>query len=600
MTMARFRVPSLPSLAPLALGLALAIHPAAAQDFKRIAPKEMPPNPELRSLPAPASPVSPGGATVLLPALKGLVFTGRATQIQPGGLGTAGVDTSRVDLLDSPLFREVVGPYLGRPLTLDRLNEIVKLTVVFFREHDHPLVDVIVPEQDITGGTVQVLALEFTAGAVRTEGNRWFSDDLLLSGIRTRAGDRVLAGALLEDINLLNENPFRRVDLVYQRGAEPGQSDIVLRTEDRFPVRVYTGYENSGTASTGLGRAMAGFNWGNALGLGHMLNYQATGSSDVLPGRPSPHIDGRPGMPRYLAHSGSYVAPLPWRDRLSVFGAYAETVPALSDSFNMVGVSWQGGARYAMPLARLGEYRHELSLGGDFKRTNNNLDFGGTQIYGNHIDIAQGVIDYTGGLPDPWGSTGLSANLTLSPGGVTSGNTRRAFTGGGGRDVGRPRYLYGRVGVDRSVDLPKGFGLSARGQLQASTDPLQSSEQFGIGGATTVRGYSERAANGDRGWLLSGELLLPAFSVVGTLTDGKDAVDSLRPHAFLDAGHVSNRSELSGQSRAVTLTSTGVGFRYALPPYASVGFDYGVQLRQSASGTATRGSMAHLAITAGL
>lgn len=574
--------------------------PAPAQDFQRIAPKELPPNPELQSLPAPALPAARrGGGDVLLPALKGVSFVPRADQIQPGGVTGDGIDTGRVDVLDEAAFRALVAPYLGQPLSLDRLNEIVSLTVVYFREHDHPLVDVIVPKQDITNGTVQILVMEFTAGTIRAEGNQWFSDDLLLAGIRTHRGDRIRASSLLDDVNALNQNPFRRVDLVYQRGERVGESDIVLRTIDRFPLRVYTGFENTGTPTSGTGRLMAGFNWGNVFGIGHMLNYQITGSSDALPWRSKPEAEGRPDEPRYLAHSGSYTAPLPWGDRVNLFGAYSRTVPTLADSLNMTGISWQVGARYTAPLPRMGDYRHELSLGADFKRTNNNLDFGGTRIYGNDIDIAQGVAEYTGRLSDGWGSTGFSLSVIASPGGVTPGNTRDAFTGGGGRDGSRPHYYYGRLGFDRQVTLPYGFGLSARGQAQIASAPLQSSEQMGIGGASTVRGYKERAANGDSGLLLSTEVLLPDIGIAGLLSGQAGIGQSLRPHIFFDTGRVANRTDVGGQARSVTLSSVGAGFRYALESYVSASFDYGVQLRPVSAGT-PRDRMVHLALILGL
>jgi hemolysin activation/secretion protein len=573
---------------------------ALGQDFQRIAPKELPANPELRELPAPpVSPALPSNAKVLVPALKGLVFLSKADQVQPHGTTAAGIDAARVDVLDQARFRELLAPYLGQPVTLDRLNDIVKQTVVFYREQDHPLVDVVVPEQDISGGSVQIVVVEFTAGSIRAEGNEWFSSDLLTSAIHLNSGDRVLGSALVDDVNTLNQNPFRRVDLVYQRGGQPGRSDIILRTTDRFPLRVYAGFENSGSETTGRERLMAGFNWGNVAGLGHILNYQITGSSDVMPWESYPRIEGRPRLPRYLAHSGSYIAPLPWGHQLSFYGAYAKTVPTLTNSFNSVGVSWQTGGRYAIPLPRVSDYRHDLSFGADFKRTNNNLDFGGTRVYGGNIDIAQGVIDYSGSLPDAWGSTRWSINLTLSPGGITSNNTTRAFTAQGGRAGSRADYAYGRLGVDRVFTLPSDFALNMRYQLQLANTALQSSEQFGIGGATTVRGYGERTANGDQGWLYSTELQAPSFSVIDTVTNGKENRDAMRFHVFFDMGRVSNLKEIVGVPRAVTLTSAGAGFRYVLQPYASAAFDYGVQLR-SAPNARTKSGMAHVSIVIGL
>ena len=49
--------------------------------------------------------------------------------------------------------------------------------------------------------------------------------------------------------------------------------------------------------------------------------------------------------------------------------------------------------------------------------------------------------------------------------------------------------------------------LSARLDGQWSDEPLIPGEQFGIGGARSVRGYEEREASGDSGFFVSAELI---------------------------------------------------------------------------------------------
>jgi len=137
-----------------------------------------------------------------------------------------------------------------------------------------------------------------------------------------------------------------------------------------------------------------------------------------------------------------------------------------------------------------------------------------------------------------------------------------------------------------------------RGQIQAASGPLQSSEQFGLGGAGSVRGFAEHAAAGDRGWLFSSEFQFPTIGVLGPLTGAAEAADQLRFHLFLDAGRVSNLSDIPGTPRSQGLVSAGAGFRYALPPHASLNVDYGVQLTRAPAGT-TRNGMLHLAVVVG-
>ncbi|MCW2247746.1 hemolysin activation/secretion protein [Azospirillum fermentarium] len=561
---------------------------ASAQDFERIAPKEPPANPRAGALPAPPpeKPGLPGGRAAILPALKGLVFHARADQLQRHGVTVSGVDTAEVDVLDTPEFHALIAPYLGQPVTLDRLNEIIRATVIFFREHDRPLVDVLVPEHDISTGTVQILALEFRAGQVRTEGNEWFSDELLLSQVRTASGSRISGRGLLEDVNWLNQNPFRRTDLVYQRSEQAGASDIILRTTDRFPVRVFGGYENTGTQSTDRNRTFAGFNWGNALWLDHQMSYQFTASPDFW-------RDGLGAKPHFAGHSGSYTIPLPWRHTLTLFGSYAESVPDLPQSFRQIGRSSQASARYTVPLSEIWGITHQLQAGFDWKRTNNNLEFGGVSVLNNAADVAQWTAAYSASRPDAWGTTALNAGVFFSPGGFNDKNTSAALqTQRAGVEA---RYAYARIGVDRLTPLPEAFSWLVRVQGQLASGPLMPSEQLGFGGNGSVRGFEERQINADQGVLFSTELRTPDISLT-KLLGARDRDDKLQFLGFWDYGLAQNRAPGTGEPKTASLSGVGVGLRYTLAPALTVAFDYGWQV-VGKQGFTTGQGRPHIALT---
>lgn len=571
--------------AALTLTLPAAV-PAAAQDFERIAPKTLPANPPAQGLPAPpAAAPTPGGRDALLPSLKGLVFLSSAGQLRPGGVPDQGIDSARVGVLDTPDFRKRLAGFLGRPVTLDMLNEISRLAVIQFRDSDHPLVDVVIPEQDISNGSVQILALEFRAGAVRTEGAEWFSDSLLLPQVRTSPGGRIIASSLLDDLNWLNQNPFRRVDLVYERAQEPGRSDIVLRVQDRLPFRAFAGYENTGTETTERGRTFVGFNWGNALGLDHQLSYQFTSS---------PGFWNNPTeKPRSASHSGSYIIPLPWRHTLTLFGSYSESVPEIDSSFHQIGRSAQASARYGVPLPGVERITHDLTAGFDWKRSNNDLEFGGVSVSSTAADVAQWMVGYSASRADGWGGLAASANLFVSPGGFNSHNTTAAFqTQRANTDS---RYVYGRLSLDRVTRLPHDTSWIVRLQGQMSNGGLLSSEQLGLGGGTSVRGYDERASNGDQGFIAVNELRSPEYGLMRQLT-GRDAGDRLHVLAFWDYGIANNRNPGFGEAKTAHLSGVGVGFRYSLPPYISLRFDYGWGLI-TPTGKSDRSQRPHLGLT---
>lgn len=576
------------------LGMALLVPalPGSAQDFERIAPKELPANPPVAA-PAPPPPVrppSPGGSTVLLPALKGLVFLARADQVRRDGTDKTGIDSAAVDVLDRDEFRARLAPLLDRPVTLDLLNEISQQTVLYFREQDHPLVDVVIPEQRISNGTVQILALEFRAGTIRTEGNVWFSDGLLLSQLRTNPGDRVVASQLLDDVKWLNLNPFRRIDLVYERSERPGESNIALRTTDRFPLRVFGGYENTGTATTERGRTFLGANWGNVFGLDHQASYQFTASPDFWRDRK----DGSGGKAHSTSHSGSYFVPLPWRHKLTLFGSYSESLPTMPDSFRQLGRSSQASVRYGVPLPKLWEVDQEIQAGFDWKRSNNDLEFGGASVSASSSDVAQWMLGYSASRADGWGGTSFNVSLFGSPGGFDDKNRTAAFQAQ--RSGATARYAYAKLGVDRLTQVTGSLSWLLRVQGQIANRPLLSSEQLGFGGSTSLRGYEERAVNGDQGLIVTNELRSPEFSILGQLAE-REMDDKLQFVGFWDYGIANNRSPGTGERKAAYLSAVGAGLRYSLAPYLSLRLDYGYRLIE-APGANGRGGRLHLGLTA--
>jgi hemolysin activation/secretion protein len=561
---------------------------AQAQNYQEVAPRAVPAPAAPAPAIAPALPAPSDDRRVALAALKGLVFVGAVDRVKRQGIAdnATSVDPTDLALLKDEAFLAAMRIYIGKPLTFADVNEITRTVIQRYRELDHPVVDVVVPEQDIDSGIVQFAVVEPAIGAVRAEGNKFFATETLVDRVRAKPGDPIVGSRLLQDVAALNENPFRRIDLVYERDQEPGLTDIVLRTEDRFPLRVYGGFDNFGTASLGRERVLAGFNYGNLFGLDQQLSYQFTGSSDLITGNPS--IQGRPDQARFTAHSVTYTVPLSWGDRLTVFGTHAESLPRLANTFNQLGLSDQVSFRYAIPLARSESGFHEVRIGYDFKSSNNNLEFGGSSVSKGVSEIHQAVLEYSGLLQDRFGTTAPAASLFVSPGGLSRDNSTQAFQiGGGGRAGATADYVYGQIGLDRNTPLPAKTSWWAHGVVQRSDASLLASEQFGVGGVGTVRGYDQYAVEGDNGWLLSNELRSPSYRLSPML--GLASVeDQLQLFTFYDIGHVDSRTFQAGQPQSKTLAGTGVGFRYSLDRYVDLKFDYAVALQPLA--TATSGS----------
>jgi hemolysin activation/secretion protein len=538
-----------------------------AQDFEKTGPKVPEAQPSQNTLPAAAAPTVQESETQLVASVKALVFVESSAAVKSGGASGSGLVTNGIGLLEKPGFKKLAEPYLGQPMTLGKLNTFVRDIVVYYRENDRPVVDVIVPEQDVTNGVIQIVVLEGKAGTIKAEGNRWFSDKSIEGQVRLKQHDPIRAKKLLQDINWINQNPFRTVDVVFAPGKQLGETDVTLRTQDRFPVRVYAGYEDSGNDLTGDERWFTGFNWGNAFGLDHQLSYQFTTSSDVE------------GL---VAHSVSYLAPLPWRHKLLVFGSLSESQVEVPP-FELEGSGAQIGARYTVPLPTINwhdkvTYEHEIILVGyDWKQSSNTLEFGVINASDTTTDTGQWVFGYRSGLRDPWGSWNFQAEVFTSPTNWWDRQEDDVYRQvRAGADAG---YTYSQIQFGRTTRLPWNFTLSNQFTFQFSDSNLLPSEQLGVGGYNSVRGYDERfVSDADEGWIMRNELRTPPVKLLGNLFSCPQLQDQFQLVGFWDYAVANPHDPLPGEVDDTELSGAGAGIRYSISQYLSVRADYGFQL----------------------
>jgi hemolysin activation/secretion protein len=539
-----------------------------AQDYPRIAPKEVTPVAPAQSVTQGAVPKAKDDSEVLLPKLKGLVFVAKPEDVVKKGIQASGLIIRDVPVPDEGDFEDLADPYIGTKLTRGDLNGLIRKIILYYRAHDRPVVDVIVPEQDIATGTVQLIVLEGHVAKVTTTGNRWFSSEEIRDGITLQPGDEIRASRLKDDLDWLNSNPFHTTDVIYHPGEKMGATDLELQTQDRFPARFYGGYEDSGNAATGFDRYEAGLNWGDAfhLGLGQQLNYQYTTSGDGDSLR---------------AHAGSYVIPLPWRNTLTFFGSYTDTKGSVPPLIGITGRSYQISGRYSIPLPTLTcqdlglRYKESVAAGFDYKYNKNALEFGGLPAGGTLYDVDQFVVSYDGALTDPYGQTTLDDQLYLSPGRWGGNNNDTAFNAS--HTLATSHYVYDTLALERLTRLPGDWSLILRGTLQFSDANLAPSEQLGFGGYDTIRGYDEREVNADEGYIFTTELRTPTISI-GELCGHPEVRDQLQFLGFWDYGAASNHRLLPGEASETPLSSVGAGVRYTINTYVSVRFDYGFQL----------------------
>jgi hemolysin activation/secretion protein len=552
------------------------------------------------SLVALGQPASPGASKPssigTVDNLQGIVIVEKIEDVVDRGVtGVKGLAVKGPAFLRTKGFEAMLTKYLDRPMTDAALKEMQDAILRYCKAQGHIIVDVITPEQRIVNGTVQIVVIEGRIEKIEIahKGHAWFSDSIVERGIHLTTNEAVQGGRLDSDLNWLNNNTyqslgwddfggsFRQVDSGFSRGAAEWTTDVRLQERDRFPLRVFGGGDNYGIPILGQNQVFVGVNWANVFGLDQRANYEFV--TDTT-------------FEKLHLHSAGYVIPLPGRQQISLFGTYAEVNPDFAEIGHSVadlsekGTYYQASGRYTISLPMIHRYEHQVSAGFDFKRTDTPLLFGGSASgQSNTVDVEQFTLSYNGSARDRWGNTAFSLQGFYSPGGSleTGDATDSAYNQF--RSKTKVDYAYGRLELHRETTLPLYLPVSGgvqepftwvlRGSGQYSDARLLPTEQFGLGGYDTVRGYNERVVDGDDGWLLVNELRTPHI-VLGNLTGRSDAKDWVQGLIFCDYARAYDRqpSAVLLESYQETLLSAGVGMRYMVADNLALRIDYGYQL----------------------
>lgn len=385
------------------------------------------------------------------------------------------------------------------------------------------------------------------------EGERQFTE----AGIRAalpalQPGITPRVSELDRQIRLANENPARKLGVLLGPGERPGDVQATISVSEEPVGSWFATLDSTGNASTGQLRAGLGYRHAALWNLDHVL---------------AVHVQTSPEQPSDVA-VGSFNYRVPFYARslaLDAYAAYSDVDGSASTSAGPALITGRGriaGLRVSQFLPRIGEFDQRLMVSLDRRDYLNNCSIvglppGACGSAGESVSVQPLSIDYLlrkGGPVSIGGSIGLVRNLHLGGSHGDTANFERVRPGAA------RSYSLIRAGVSASfLTFEERWQVQMRLNGQHTDDPLVPGEQFGLGGALTVRGYEERELAGDRGAAGSIELISPDL-LAGAL--GKDS--SLRALGFVDFGWVGNQRDTPceiGRDQC-SIASFGLGMRF--------------------------------------
>ena len=491
--------------------------------------------------------ISPSDAVSSLPAAPAPIDDGvprfAITQYQIEG------DT----LLGPQLLQALTAPFLGQARDFGTIQQAVDALQNAYRERGYSMVLVSLPEQELEQGVVRLAVRELTVGKVNISGNRHVDQANVRRALPTLVeGVTPNLPELGQSLKLANENPARKLEVRMSSGETGDTIDAAVLVNDERAWKVSLNVDNSGSGESGKTHAGVVLQHANLWGRDHVLSLQyttAAAKTDQM---------GVYGV-------GYHVPLYALGDTLDFFASYSNvdsgTVSAGIFDLAVSGRGATAGARYNQNFSRQGNYEPKLVYGLDYKAYRNSLQFFGVEL-GTDVTVHPLSIAYIGGWTLDRGEASLGLTLARNIPGGKHGSQADFTLARLGAKAG---YRTLRLSASINQVLGQDWQWRALANAQYTPDALVPGEQFGVGGAATVRGFAEREVANDQGANLNLELYTPSWCGNGY---------QCRALAFYDAGWVRRNQALPGELASSAIGSAGLGLRILLNRYANVQLDY--------------------------
>ncbi|HBE17545.1 MAG TPA: peptide transporter [Cyanobacteria bacterium UBA11159] len=452
---------------------------------------------------------------------------------------------------------KVTESFTNRSITFAELLNARSAITQLYVENGYVTSGAFIPPQSMTEGTIKIEIVEGGLEDIQVNGLRRLNDNYIRSRLSLATKKPLNVPKLLEGLRLLQLNPLiENISAELSTGSGPGTSLLIVEVKEADSWSYQLFANNGRSPSVGSFRRGASLTQANLLGLGDGLTVSWT------------NTDGSNEL------DGTYTLPInPRNGTLSI--SYSDTSSKVIESpFNFL----------------------------DIQSTSSNLD----------ITLRQPIFQ----TPAKEFVLGLTASRRVSqtlfledligegvgfpaPGADDDGRTRlfalrffQEWTKRGAKEVFAVRSQF-NIGLDAfgaasSDDSPDSRFLSWRGQaqwvrllapetlllirgdVQLADQDLLPTEQFGLGGQGSVRGYRQDVRLTDNGAFASAELRLPILRIPEW-----DGVLQVTP--FLDLGTTWNSGD-SPDPDPRSLAAIGLGLQWQQGDRFTARLDWGIPL----------------------
>lgn len=462
---------------------------------------------------------------------------------------------------------EVTAPYRNRDLTTEDLEKVRLALTLLYVNKGYLTSGAVIPDQDVTFGTIVIQIVEGTLARIDVEGNEWFRSSYLRDRVARGLSTPLSIHPLQERIQLLQQDPrIERVNAELKPGDIRGESVLNVRVKDANPFRAWLEFNNYQTPTVGAERGLATVAHQNVTGHGDQFMFTYGRSHGV-----NPIIDTSYSLP-LNAYETTFTAYY----RRNAFLVVENPFRALDLNVDSQVI----GIALRQPVYRTVTDEFAVTLTGEhlYLKTTSAFDAPGLPSLFIPGSSTTGVAtvsalrfsqEYTHRSPSLVFAALSRVSVGLDVLGATINN--------GPLPDGQFVSWLGQAQVVKRLDDWWGVQLLGRVAAQVASDRLFPLEQMPVGGRFSVRGYRENTLVRDDAVLASFESRFPLLR----FPSGEDRVQFA---PFVDFGHAWNAKGDTPDLR--TLASVGAGLRWMILPQERARFEvyWGQQLNHVRGG----------------
>ncbi len=460
-------------------------------------------------------------------------------------------------------LKRSLASFVGKPISFAQLVQAADIITQLYVKQGYLTSGAYLPEQNLSSGKVQIQVLEGSLAEIEvniTQGR--LKENYIRDRLENRVSTPLNINQLQSTLQLLQLNPLiESLDAELSAGIQPGTNSLKVSVVGADTFTLQARLNNNRNSSIGTFERGVQLTEANLFGIGDKIDFSFFNTD---------------GSDQYQV---GYTLPLNSRDGTLSFDFRSTNNEIVEADFEIVDIDVESRSynlTWRQPVIQRATPKVSQELALNFTASRRESD---TSIQNISTAISPGANE-AGEIRTSvigFGQEWLQRNRKQVIAARSQFNLGvDAFDATISNDEPDSQFFAwrGQFSYLRLLSMPKGkpavgSTILLRSELQLAADPLIPTEQFSLGGATTVRGYRQDALLTDSGFSAAAELRLPIARL-------SKLNASLQFSPFIDFGTGWN---VDGEATEFsTLLGTGVGLILQTEERLSARIDWGFPL----------------------